>query len=623
MIFFANDGGAASRQALTDGATLTADLTLPGMLHCALARATEPRAVLCALNLDEIKKLPGVLAALAAAPSLPTAVEYAGQIVAAVCAQTPAAAQRAAERVKASLEPQTPLLQAEAAFDESAPVARAGGNVVGRGVSERGDVEGSLARAHQVVMARFDLPAWSLAGLEPATFVAAPEGDGVRLWANRGQAFAVRETLASALGLAPARLRVLAMGQIPAGPVELEAARLVCQLALACGRPVKLVSPLADDVAAGCRLPGCVILGRAGVDAKGRLLALDLDVIVDGGANQNAPADLIALLGAHPYDLADWRFRVRQVFTNTPPALLAPAACAGAMTMAVEGLLGEAARQLGLDPLEARMQNAPADGVLRKCLVKAGSACKDLAAAGGPGRGVGLACFAWPAQTLAPTAEPCRVERLADGSVNLFAAAGRPAVLAQEAARALNVAPVDVRVVVGDTALCPQPPAGLMLGEAVMAQAVALACAAGDQRGAGATPAPCVGALAAAVEVDAETGQVRAAELRAVIGAGRPDAPSVMAMNQAGVGRALLAGLVWRAGRPVDAHAYRLPSSIDCPRQSVEWLAEADPSGEMGHGPALAVAPALAAAVAQACGAVCAGLPITPEGVLRALGRIR
>jgi xanthine dehydrogenase YagR molybdenum-binding subunit len=142
------------------------------------------------------------------------------------------------------------------------------------------------------------------------------------------------------------------------------------------------------------------------------------------------------------------------------------------------------------------------------------------------------------------------------------------------------------------------------------------------------------GAQFAEVEVDVETGRVRVLRIVAVHDSGRIINPT-LAESQLegavlqGMGYALFEERIMDAelGLPLNPtmHDYKVPTMADLPRIDGVFLAGADTvanhTGAKGlaEPPIIPVAPAIAAAVADAIGAECPEIPLTPWRVLAAL----
>jgi CO/xanthine dehydrogenase Mo-binding subunit len=159
---------------------------------------------------------------------------------------------------------------------------------------------------------------------------------------------------------------------------------------------------------------------------------------------------------------------------------------------------------------------------------------------------------------------------------------------------------------------------------------------AGKYKGAGVGPSPAYSYSAAVVElqVDPETGWIRVERVHLAHDVGRAINP-VLAVGQVegsvymGLGEALMEEQSFRPNRSGVHRApslleYKSPTTMEMPEVVTYLVEDPDPNGpfgakEIGQGPLLPVAPALANAVHDAVGVRVDEVPITPDKVLRAL----
>ena len=144
-----------------------------------------------------------------------------------------------------------------------------------------------------------------------------------------------------------------------------------------------------------------------------------------------------------------------------------------------------------------------------------------------------------------------------------------------------------------------------------------------------------VSAAAAEVEVDSETGQVRLLKYATVCDVGKAIHP-VACKGQLdggavmGLGHAMHEEMVYQDGQFAngDALQYRLPIIEDLPEHLTSVMIENEdgpgPQGSKGMGQAAVspIAPAIGNAIYDAIGVRIKDLPITPEKVLRGLGKL-
>jgi putative selenate reductase molybdopterin-binding subunit len=347
----------------TGQATFAGDISLPGLLHLALRRSPHAHARVRRVDASAARALPGVAAVHAAGEPegvLPPVVRFVGDRLAVAAAEEPELARRAVEAVTIDLEPLPAVLDPEAALRDEAQVAA-------RVSVAEGDVEGSLAEAEHVVEGEWSLPFVPAVPLEPPLAVTWLDEDRrlvVRTSAD--SPFRVRGALADRLSLPAAGIRVVrphvAGGSFGRSDITLE--ELCARVTLRSGRPARLALSAEDELTTTPGRPAQKVRVRLGVKG-GRLVALDVRLCVDLGADREPAAQLLRSSGRHAlglYRVPAVRFEAAAVFTNHPPATAPRGADAGA-ALAVECALDEVASLLGDDPalLRRRHLRGPGD----------------------------------------------------------------------------------------------------------------------------------------------------------------------------------------------------------------------------------------------------------------------
>ncbi len=130
------------------------------------------------------------------------------------------------------------------------------------------------------------------------------------------------------------------------------------------GRPVKIVYDRVEDMLATTKRHPSIVRHRTGVKKDGRITAMDVDVVIDGGAYVTLSPVVLSRGGIHaagPYRCANTRIRGRAMFTNTPPNGAFRGFGAPQTQFAMEVHMDRIAETLGMDPGEAaRAQRAAA-----------------------------------------------------------------------------------------------------------------------------------------------------------------------------------------------------------------------------------------------------------------------
>ncbi len=414
------------------GARYADDFTLPGMLWGATVRSPHPRARIARIRWRPERAPTGAVCVRAADLPGPNGVmliddswpiladgevRHVGEPVALVAAGDRLAALAAREGVEIDYEPLAPVLDLETARG-APPLAEL----------ELGDpgVEEALAAAALVVEGSWRCGHQEHIYIECQAMTAWFEPDGELVVAGSMQCpYYVHKSLVHAFGLEPGRVRVkaTAVGGGFGGKEDYPSviALHAALLARASGRPVRIAYDRHEDIIATTKRHPAVVRHRTGVDRDGRLVAMDVEVEMDGGAFRTLSPVVLSralLHAAGPYRCPRVRVRGRVLATNTATNGAFRGFGAPQVEFAAERQMDRVARRLGLDPLEIRLRNALAAGdrlptgqvldgttAARPCLERAAELTgfrerwRELEAAragrrdGEPRRGVGLSLF--------------------------------------------------------------------------------------------------------------------------------------------------------------------------------------------------------------------------------------
>jgi CO/xanthine dehydrogenase Mo-binding subunit len=132
-------------------------------------------------------------------------------------------------------------------------------------------------------------------------------------------------------------------------------------LALKSGHPVKLLYDRVEDMIATTKRHPAVIRHRTGVTRDGRLTAIDIDAVFDGGAYATLSAVVLSrglIHASGPYRCDHVRIRGRATMTNTPPNGAFRGFGAPQTQFAAEVHMDRIAVELGIDPVRFREINA-------------------------------------------------------------------------------------------------------------------------------------------------------------------------------------------------------------------------------------------------------------------------
>ncbi|MEQ4304678.1 xanthine dehydrogenase family protein molybdopterin-binding subunit [Plantactinospora sp. B6F1] len=379
---------------LTGAAEYAADLDAPGALQVRLLRSPVAHARIATLDTTAARAVPGVVAVVTAAdlvdfdatwghyvrdrPILARdVVRFAGEIVAAVAAESEAAAAAGVQAIRVAYDPLPAVLDVRDAVTAGAArvhdtAARPGfGCPPGTTFVDGNDfyhyrvdlerVPGADPPDAVVIEREYAFPAVYQYAMEPHAVVASADADGIDVWSSCQHPFLVREELAEVFGLPEERVRIRvpfvgggfgSKSYAKLEPVAVAVARVA-------GRPVRLVSRV-EDAMVTTRRHGMRCRMRTVVGRDGRFRSRHAEIWMDTGAYaDNGPTvTMVAGMAATgPYRWERVHVDAACVYTHLPPAGSYRGFGAAHLQWVGESQVDEAAAVLGLDRLELRRRN--------------------------------------------------------------------------------------------------------------------------------------------------------------------------------------------------------------------------------------------------------------------------
>jgi CO/xanthine dehydrogenase Mo-binding subunit len=229
----------------------------------------------------------------------------------------------------------------------------------------KGDIEAGFARADEIVEGEYRVGHQEHVYIETNGVIAVPGGGGITVYGSLQCPYYVQKALRAILGFPAERIRVVQAetGGGFGGKEEYPSiiAAHACLLALKSGRPVKLIYDRAEDMVATTKRHPGIVRTRMGVTRDGRLTAIDVDVVLDGGAYMTLSPVVLSRGVIHatgPYRCDNVRVNGRVVMTNTPPNGAFRGFGAPQTQFAAEVHMERVAERLGMDPVRLRENNA-------------------------------------------------------------------------------------------------------------------------------------------------------------------------------------------------------------------------------------------------------------------------
>jgi len=230
---------------------------------------------------------------------------------------------------------------------------------------EKGNVDRVWSQADFIVEGEYRTGAQEQLYIETNGVIAvANPDDGVTVWGSMQCPYYVHKALMALFALPANKVRVVQAetGGGFGGKEEYPSmiAGHAALLAWKSGKPVKIVYDRAEDMAATTKRHPSRTRHRTAVTRGGKLLAMEIDFVIDGGAYTTLSPVVLSrgtIHAAGPYCCPNVRIRSRAVATNAPPHGAFRGFGAPQSIFALERHFDHVARAAGLSPEEFRRRN--------------------------------------------------------------------------------------------------------------------------------------------------------------------------------------------------------------------------------------------------------------------------
>jgi CO/xanthine dehydrogenase Mo-binding subunit len=367
------------RDKVTGEARYIDDLTFPGMLHGATVRSEIPRGRILRIEfapdidweefiIVTAADIPGKNAVSLILDDQPCladqVINHAEEPVVLLAHADRYVLARARAAVRIIAEP----LPAVLTLDESMAareVIWGQDNIFKSYTVNKGDADAAWAAARYIVEGDYETGAQEQLYIENNGMIAAVNPDrGITVWGSMQCPYYVQKALMTIFALPPDKVRIIQTetGGGFGGKEEYPSmvAAHAALLARKSGRPVKVVYDRSEDMAATTKRHPSRTHHRTAVGDDGRLLAMDIDFAIDGGAYATLSSVVLSrgtIHAAGPYACPNVRIRSRAMATNTPPKGAFRGFGAPQAIFALERHMNRVARAVGLTPEEFRRRN--------------------------------------------------------------------------------------------------------------------------------------------------------------------------------------------------------------------------------------------------------------------------
>ncbi len=365
---------------VTGAARYIDDIPTPqGTLHLAFATSQVAAGTITAMNLDQVRRAPGVIAVLTASdlkhdcdvspsnhdePLLATGtVHHIGQPVFLVIATSHLAARFAATKGQIEIDATVPILTVEDALAANSRFEE------GPRIYQKGDVLAALGSAAETLSGSIDIGGQEHFYLEGQAALALPQECGDMLVQSSTQhPTEIQHKVAHAIGkpMHAVRVETRRMGGGFGGKESQgNALAVACAVAAAfTGKPCKMRYDRDDDMIITGKRHDFRIDYTVGIDGTGRITALDFTHYARCGWAQDLSlpvADRAMLHADNAYHLDHVRITSHRLKTNTQSATAFRGFGGPQGVVGIEKIMDHIAQHLDMDPLAIRRVNYYAD----------------------------------------------------------------------------------------------------------------------------------------------------------------------------------------------------------------------------------------------------------------------
>jgi CO/xanthine dehydrogenase Mo-binding subunit len=243
-------------------------------------------------------------------------------------------------------------------------------NVFKKFLVDKGNVEDAWSQADFIVEGEYQTGAQEQLYIENngAIAIANPD-EGVTVWGSMQCPYYVHKALIKLFGLPEEKIRVIQTetGGGFGGKEEYPSmiAGHAALLAWKSGKPVKMIYDRAEDMVATTKRHPSRTRHKTAVTKDGKLLAMEIDFVIDGGAYCTLSPVVLSrgtIHAAGPYFCPNVRIQSRAVATNMPPHGAFRGFGAPQSIFALERHLDKVAQTIGLTPEEFRRRNFIKEG---------------------------------------------------------------------------------------------------------------------------------------------------------------------------------------------------------------------------------------------------------------------
>src|SRR5215468_4536136 len=367
------------RDKVTGRARYVDDMTLPGMIYGATVRSTIPRGKIKKINFGQ--GIPWNELVVVSASDIPCkncialiledqpcladgVVNHPEEPILLLAHEDRYLLRKAVDAVTIEYEGLAALLVMEES-ESKKEIVWGADNIFKTYLIEKGHVDSVWQNAAHIVEGEYRTGAQEQLYIENNGVIATYDtAAGVSVWGSLQCPYYVHKALIALFGLPEEKVRVVQMetGGAFGGKEEYPSmiSAHAALLAKKSGRPVKIIYDRAEDMVATTKRHPSRTRHRTAVDANGKILGGEIEIVMDGGAYATLSSVVLSRGTIHaggPYYWPHVRIRAKAVATNTPPHGAFRGFGAPQTIFAMERHMDRIARAVGVSPIEIRKRN--------------------------------------------------------------------------------------------------------------------------------------------------------------------------------------------------------------------------------------------------------------------------
>lgn len=356
------------------------DIEFEGMLYAGVKRSTIAYGKVLSINIDEIKKLPGVEAVIDYS-MLPGAsahgvifkdipilvkdiVKRVGDAILLVVAKDKQSLDRALKSVKVEYEEYEGVFTIDDALKEGAPILGDGSNILYDIKVKNGDIEEGFKEAKFIEENWYSTQMVEHAFLQPEAAVAKYDENGImEVYVATQYPHYDREEVARCLGIEESKVRIIntSIGGAFGAREDINPQCHVAVAAHIMKKPVKIVYTREESTTSHSKRHPIKMYYKTGVRADGKLCALKARIYGDTGAYASWGMNILRKSAIHatgPYIIPNVDIQAMAIYTNNPFCGAMRGFGAAQVPIAYESQMDILAEKLGIHPLKFKYMNS-------------------------------------------------------------------------------------------------------------------------------------------------------------------------------------------------------------------------------------------------------------------------